>query len=156
MGLSGKVVATNRRARHDYFIEETYDAGLSLLGTEVKSLRAGRASIKDSFARIENREVYLYNMHIPPYEYGNIANHDPIRTRKLLLNKAEIRKLIGKAKERGYTLIPLKVYFKRGYAKVELALAKGKQLYDKRRVLAEKAAEREVERVFKERQQTGR
>jgi len=156
MDLSGKVVATNRRARHDYFIEETYEAGLSLLGTEVKSLRAGRASIKDSFARIENREVYLYNMHIPPYEYGNIANHDPIRTRKLLLNKAEIRKLIGKAKERGYTLIPLKVYFKRGYAKVELALAKGKQLYDKRRVLAEKAAEREVERVFKERQQTGR
>lgn len=149
-------MATNRRARHDYFIEETYEAGLSLLGTEVKSLRAGRASIKDSFARIENREVYLYNMHIPPYEYGNIANHDPIRTRKLLLNKAEIRKLIGKVKERGYTLIPLKVYFKRGYAKVELALAKGKQLYDKRRVLAEKAAEREVERVFKERQQTSR
>jgi SsrA-binding protein len=154
MELSGKVVATNRRARHDYFIEETYEAGLSLLGTEVKSLRAGRASIKDGFARIENREVYLYNMHIPPYEYGNIANHDPTRTRKLLLNKVEIRRLTGKVKERGYTLIPLKVYFKRGYAKVELALAKGKLLYDKRRALAEKAAKREVERVFKERQKS--
>lgn len=151
-----KVVATNRRARHDYFIEETYEAGMSLQGTEVKSLRAGRASLRDSFGRIVGREIYLFNMHIPPYEHGNIANHEPTRMRKLLLNRAEIRRLIGKVKERGYTLIPLRVYFKRGYAKVELALAKGKRQYDKRHALAEKAAEREIERVFKEKQKTSR
>lgn len=147
-----KVVATNRRARHDYFIESTHEAGMSLKGTEVKSLRAGRASLRDSFGRIVGREIYLFNMYIPPYEHGNILNHEPTRTRKLLLNKAEIRRLIGKVKERGYTLVPLRVYFKRGYAKVELALAKGKRQYDKRRALAEKAAEREIERAFKEKQ----
>lgn len=149
-----KIVATNRRARHDYFIEETVEAGLSLTGTEVKSLRAGRASLVDSFGRIANGEVFLMNMNIPPYEHGNIQNHEPTRTRKLLLKKSEIRKLIGKVQERGYTLIPLKVYFKHGFAKTEMALAKGKRQYDKRRTLAEKDAQREVERAFKERQKT--
>jgi SsrA-binding protein len=147
-----KIVVTNKKARHDFFIEETYEAGISLLGTEVKSLRNGRANIKDSFARIVGDEIFLFNMHISPYEQGNIANHDPIRDRKLLLHKNEIGRLMGKVKEKGYTLVPLQVYFKRGYAKVEIALAKGKHLYDKRQTIAEKEAQREVERAFKAKQ----
>lgn len=147
-----KIVATNKKARHDYFIEETYETGISLVGPEVKSLRAGRANIKESFARIVDSEVYVFNMHISPYEYGNIANPEPTRERKLLLKKAEIRRLIGKVKEKGYTLVPLSVYFKHGYAKIELALARGKVQYDKRRAIAEKEAKREVERAFKEKQ----
>lgn len=148
-----KVVATNKKARHDYFIEETYEAGMSLRGTEVKSLRNSRANIKDSFARIVGKEVHLFNMHISPYEQGNIANHDPVRERQLLLHKAEIKRLTGKVQEKGYTLVPLQVYFKKGYAKVELALARGKHLYDKRHSIAEKEAKREVERAFKAKQQ---
>ncbi len=150
-----KVVARNRKAQHDYFIEETYEAGISLLGSEVKSIRNGQVSIKESFSRIIDNEVILFNMHISPYEHSSMPSLDPIRDRKLLLKKAEIRKLVGRVKEKGYTLIPLKIYFKRGYAKVELGLAKGKPRYDKRRVLAEKDAKREVERVFKERQAGG-
>lgn len=152
VGSGLKVVATNKKARHDYFIEETYEAGVVLKGTEVKSLRAGRANIKDAFGRIVNGEVFLYNMHISPYEYGNVANHEPTRDRKLLLSKAEIRRLIGKVKEKGYALIPLQIYFKHGYAKVELALARGKRQYDKRDTIAKHEAEREMERAFKERQ----
>jgi len=148
-----KIVVTNKKARHDFFIEETYEAGISLLGTEVKSLRNGRANIKDSFARIVGDEIFLFNMHISPYEQGNIANHDPIRDRKLLLHKNEIGRLMGKVKEKGYTLVPLQVYFKRGYAKVEIALAKGKHLYDKRQTIAEKEAQREMQRAFKAKQQ---
>ncbi len=148
-----KIVADNRKARHDYFIHETYEAGLALTGTEVKSLRAGKANLKDSYAQIDkNAEVYLNNLHISPYEQGNRFNHDPLRPRKLLLHKAEISKLIGKVKEKGYTLIPLKIYFSRGRAKIELALATGKKLYDKRQDIAEKDAKREIARIAKDRQ----
>lgn len=147
-----KVVAQNRKASHDYFIEETYEAGMVLKGTEIKSIRAGRVNLKDSFARVEDGEVFLYNMHISPYEQGNRFNHDPLRTRKLLLHKDEIRKLIGATKEKGYTLIPLKVYIRNGFAKVELALAKGKKLYDKRQAMAKRDAQREIERALRERQ----
>lgn len=148
-----RVVAENRRARHDYFIEETIEAGIALTGTEVKSLRLGRASLQDSFARVENGEVFLYNMHISPYEKGNRFNHDPKRVRRLLLHKAEIRRLIGKTRQRGYTLIPLRLYFTgRGYAKVELALAKGKKLYDKREDIARRDAERQIAQALRRRQ----
>lgn len=147
-----KVVAENRKARHDYFIEETYEAGIQLTGTEVKSLRAARLNLKDSFARIENGEVKLYQMHISPYEQANRFNHDPLRTRKLLLHKAEINKLAGKIQLQGLTLVPLKVYFNHGLAKVELALVKGKKQYDKRQDIANREAKREVERHLKERQ----
>jgi len=147
-----KVVAQNRKASHDYFIEETYEAGMVLKGTEIKSIRAGRVNLKDSFARVEDGEVFLYNMHISPYEQGNRFNHDPLRTRELLLHKDEIRKLIGATKEKGYTLIPLKVYIRNGFAKVELALAKGKKLYDKRQAMAKRDAQREIERALRERQ----
>jgi SsrA-binding protein len=147
-----KVVTENRKARHDYFIEETYEAGLALTGTEVKSLRAGKANLQDSFARVENNEVFLYNMHISPYDQGNRFNHEPKRTRKLLLHKSEIRRLIGKTREKGLTLVPLKVYFnQRGIAKLELALAKGKKLYDKRDDIASKDANREIARALRER-----
>lgn len=148
--MSGKIVATNRKAYHDYFIEETLEAGIVLVGTEVKSLREGKANLKDSFARVVNSEVLLYNMHISPYDFGNIHNHDPVRARKLLLHKSEIRRLTGKIKEKGFTLIPLKIYFKGQVAKVELGLAKGKHLYDKRQVIAEKTAKREIEKTFRE------
>ncbi len=148
----GKVIAQNRKATHDYFIEETYEAGMVLQGTEIKSIRAGRVNLKDSFARVENGEVYLYGLHISPYEQGNRFNHDPERTRKLLLHKEEIRKLIGATKEKGYALIPLKIYIRNGFAKVELALAKGKKLYDKRQTMAKRDAQREIERAFRERQ----
>lgn len=153
MGREIKVVAENRKARHDYFIEETLEAGIVLTGTEVKSLRSGKANIRDSFARVENGEVFLYDMHISPYEQGNRFNHEPKRPRKLLLHKHEIRRLIGKTREKGYTLIPLKVYFTaHGIAKVELALAKGKKLYDKREAIRERDAKREIERAFRDRQ----
>ena len=149
---SVKIVCENRKARHDYFIHETYEAGIVLVGTEVKSLRAGKANLKDSFAKIKNNEIFLDNMHISPYEQGNIFNHEPLRPKRLLMHKGEILKLFGKTRERGFTLIPLKVYFKRGRAKVELALASGKHTYDKRQDLAAKAAKREVERALKDRQ----
>ena len=147
-----KTVCENRKAHHDYFIHETYEAGIELFGTEVKSLRAGKANLKDSYAVVKKGEMYLENMHISPYEQGNIFNRDPLRPKRLLLHKSEILKLLGKTREKGYTLIPLKVYFKRGRAKVELALASGKHTYDKRRDLADKAAKRDMERALKERQ----
>ncbi len=146
---SKKLIANNKKAFHDYFIEEKFEAGISLAGTEVKSLRMGKCSIKEAFVKIEKGEVYIYNMNISPYEKGNIFNKDPIRTRKLLLHKQEIRKLIGKQKEKGYTLIPLCIYFKGSLVKVEIALAKGKKLYDKREDIAKKDARREAERDFK-------
>jgi len=149
-----KIATENRKARHDYFIEETYEAGIALTGTEVKSLRAGKANLRDSYARIENGEICLYNAHISPYDQGNRFNHDPLRVRKLLLHRMEINRLLGKVKEKGLTLVPLKIYFtERGYAKVELGLARGKKLYDKRDDIAERDAKREMERAFKERNQ---
>ncbi len=144
-----KLIANNKKAFHDYFIEDTYEAGIALKGTEVKSLRMGKCSIKESFLRIENNEVYIYGMHISPYEKGNIFNRDPLRVRKLLLHKDEIRKLQGRITEKGYTLVPLKVYFSKSLVKVELALAKGKKLYDKRDSIAKKDMRREAEREFK-------
>lgn len=144
-----KIVAQNRKAQHDYFFEEIYEAGLRLVGTEVKSLRMGRCSLKESFIRIENGEAFIYNMHISPYEKGNIFNKDPLRTRKLLLHKAELRKLIGSVKMDGYTIIPIRLYFKGNYAKMEIALAKGKKLYDKRQDIMKKDIRREAERSFK-------
>ena len=147
-----KIVCENRKARHGHVSQETFAAGPALGGTEVKSLRAGRANLKDSFAFIRNGEAVLENVHISPYEHGNIFNHDPLRTRKLLLHKAEITRLFSKTKEKGLTLIPLKIYFARGKAKVELALASGKKNYDKRQAIAEKTAKREIDRALKERQ----
>ncbi|GAA0327183.1 SsrA-binding protein SmpB [Bacillus carboniphilus] len=149
----GKVIAQNKKAYHDFFIEETYEAGLVLQGTEIKSIRAGKVNLKDSYARIHNAEVFLYGMHVSPYEQGNRYNHDPLRTRKLLLNKREINKLIGETKESGYSLVPVKLYLKNGYAKVLIGLAKGKKKYDKREDLKRKEAKRDIERAFKERQQ---
>ena len=144
-----KLVANNKKAYHDYFIEEKYECGIVLHGTEVKSLRLGKCSIKESFIRIENGEVFAYGMHISPYEKGNIFNKDPMRVKKLLMHKQEIRKLVGKLTEQGYTLVPLQVYFKEGRAKVEIGLAKGKKLYDKREAIAKKDMRREHEREFK-------
>ena len=147
-----KLIANNKKARHDYFLEEKYEAGIALHGTEVKSLRMGKCSIKESFIRIENGEVIIYGMHISPYEKGNIFNKDPLRVRKLLLHKLEIRRLMSKIKEKGYTLVPLQVYFKGSLVKVEIGLARGKKLYDKRDDLAKKDAKREIDRAFKARQ----
>ena len=144
-----KLIANNKKVFHDYFVEETYEAGLVLHGTEVKSLRMGKCSVKEAFIRIENGEVFVYGMHISPYEKGNIFNKDPLRVRKLLLHKQEINKLTGKIAEKGYTLVPLQVYFKDGRAKVEIGLAKGKKLYDKRQDIAKKDQRRESERDFK-------
>ena len=144
-----RLIANNKKAYHDYFLEETYEAGIALHGTEVKSLRMGKCSIKESFVRIENEEVYIYGMHISPYEKGNIFNRDPLRVKKLLLHKSEIRKMKGKIAEKGYTLVPLKVYFNRSLVKVEIGLAKGKKLYDKRQDIAKKDQRREAERDFK-------
>lgn len=144
-----KLVANNKKAYHDYFIEEKIECGISLHGTEVKSLRMGKCSIKEAFIRIEDGEVYAYGMHISPYEKGNIFNKDPLRVKKLLLHKYEIHKLLGKIKEKGYTLVPLQVYFKEGKAKIEIGLARGKKLYDKRDDIAKKDARRETEREFK-------
>ncbi|MFH0924427.1 MAG: SsrA-binding protein SmpB [bacterium] len=144
-----KIISFNKKAQFDYFIEETLEAGVVLKGTEVKSIREGRVNLKDSYAKLVNEEAYLTSCHISPYTHGNIMNHDPLRTRKLLLKKKEIKKLIGKTAERGYTLIPFKIYFKGSRVKIELALAKGKKKYDKREVLKEKAVKREIEQAFK-------
>lgn len=146
-----KVVTTNRKAYHDYHIQDTYEAGIMLQGTEVKSLRDGRANLKDSYAIIKNREVFLLNCHISPYSHGNMQNHDPERTRKLLLHKKEINKLWGKTGQQGFTLIPLKIYFKDGKAKVVLGVAKGKRHYEKRTSIKEREAKREIERHLKNR-----
>ena len=146
---NGKLIANNKKAYHDYFILDTYETGISLAGTEVKSLRMGKCSIKESFVRIENGEVFIYGMHISPYEKGNIFNKDPLRPRKLLLHKYEINKLLGKTKEKGIAIVPLKVYFKGSLVKVQIALAKGKKLYDKRNDIAKKDMRREAERDFK-------
>lgn len=147
-----KIAAENRKARHDYAIHETFEAGIELVGTEVKALRAGKANLKDAYAQItKTAEVYVYNLHISPYEQGNQFNHEPLRPRRLLLHRAEIRRLIGKVKEKGYALIPLKLYFTHGLVKMELALATGKKLYDKRQTMAEKDAKREMDRTLKER-----
>lgn len=146
---SKKIVANNKKAFFDYFIDETYEAGVSLAGTEVKSLRMGKGSIKEAFIRIEKGEVYLYGMHISPYEKGNIFNKDPLRVRKLLMHKYEINKLLGKIKEKGYTLVPLNVYFKGSLVKIEVGLARGKKLYDKREAIAKKDQRREAEKEFK-------
>jgi ssrA-binding protein len=144
-----KLIANNKKAYHDYFIEETFEAGIALHGTEVKSLRMGKCSVKESFVRIEKGEVYVYNMHISPYEKGNIFNKDPLRTRKLLLHKSEIRKMTGAIAQKGYTIVPLKVYLKGSLVKVEIGLARGKKLYDKRQDIAKKDQRREAERNYK-------
>ncbi|MBR6769944.1 MAG: SsrA-binding protein SmpB [Lachnospiraceae bacterium] len=144
-----KLVANNKKAYHDYFIEEKYEAGLVLHGTEVKSLRMGKCSIKEAFVRIENGEVFAYGMHISPYEKGNIFNKDPLRVKKLLFHRQEINKLTGKIAEKGYTLVPLQVYFQNGRAKIEIGLAKGKKLYDKRQDIAKKDQRREAEKEMK-------
>lgn len=144
-----KLIANNKKAYHDYFIDETYEAGVALHGTEVKSMRMGKCSIKESFIRIEDGEVFVYGMHVSPYEKGNIFNKDPLRVKKLLLHKYEINKLAGKAAEKGYTLVPLQVYLKNGRVKVEIGLARGKKLYDKRQDIAKKDMRRETEREFK-------
>lgn len=142
-------VANNKKAYHDYFIEEKYETGIVLHGTEVKSLRMGKCSVKEAFIRIENGEVFVYGMHISPYEKGNIFNKDPLRVRKLLLHRSQIKKLTGGIAEKGYTIVPLSVYFKNGLCKVEIGLAKGKKLYDKRDTIAKKDQRREAERDFK-------
>ena len=144
-----KLIANNKKAYHDFFIEDTFEAGISLHGTEVKSLRMGKCSIKEAFVRIENGEVFVYGMHISPYEKGNIFNKDPLRVKKLLMHRYEINKLMGKIKEKGLTLVPLKVYFKGSLGKVEIGLARGKKLYDKREDIAKKDQRREAEKEFK-------
>ena len=144
-----KLVANNKKAYHDYFIEEKYEAGLVLHGTEVKSLRMGKCSVKEAFIRVENGEVFIYGMHISPYEKGNIFNKDPLRAKKLLLHRQQIRKLIGDSSEKGYTTGPLQVYFRDGRAKVEIGLARGKKLYDKRQDIARKDQRREMEKELK-------
>ena len=147
--MAKKLIANNKKAYHDYFIEEKYEAGISLAGTEVKSLRMGRCSIKEAFIRIEHDEVFVYNMHISPYEKWNIFNKDPLRVRKLLLHRQEIRKIQGHITQKGYTIVPLSVYFSGSLVKVEIGLAKGKKLYDKRQDIAKKDQRREAERKFK-------
>lgn len=144
-----KLVANNKKAYHDYFIDEKYEAGIELHGTEVKSLRMGKCSIKEAFIRIDKGEVFVYGMHISPYEKGNIFNKDPLRPKKLLLHKNEILKLSGKIAEKGFTLVPLQVYFRDGKAKIEVGLARGKKLYDKRQEIAKKDQRREAEKEFK-------
>ena len=149
MGENIKLVANNKKAYFDYFIEDKYEAGIALHGTEVKSLRMGKASVKESFLRIENGEVYIYNMHISPYEKGNIFNKDPLRVRKLLMHKFEISKIAGQIKVKGYTLVPLQIYFKGSLVKMEIGLARGKKLFDKREDIAKKDQRREAEKDFK-------
>lgn len=144
-----KLIANNKKAYHDFFVDDTYETGISLAGTEVKSLRMGKCSIKEAFVRVENGEVIIYGMHISPYEKGNIFNKDPLRPRKLLMHRYEINKLMGKIKEKGMTLVPLKVYFKGSLVKVEIGLARGKKLYDKRQDIAKKDQRREAEKEFK-------
>ncbi|MDD3306588.1 SsrA-binding protein SmpB [Acetobacterium malicum] len=149
MGENIKIVAKNRKARHDFTIEDTYEVGLVLSGTEVKSIRGGKVSLKESFADIYNGEIFVYQMHIDPYEQGNIYNKDPLRVRKLLLHKQQIRKLIGLKQREGYTLVPLTLYFKDGRCKMELALAKGKKLYDKRHAIAERDSDRRIQKSMR-------
>ncbi|MBI3110228.1 MAG: SsrA-binding protein SmpB [Ignavibacteriales bacterium] len=144
-----RVIVSNRKARHEYHILDTLEAGIALRGTEVKSLRKGNANLQDAYALVKNGEIWLLGMHISPYEQGNINNHDPVRTRKLLLQKKEIRKLLAKVQEKGLTLVPLSVYFKGAYAKVELAIAQGKKSYDKRAALKERDARREISQRLK-------
>ena len=144
-----KLIANNKKAYHDYFIEEKYEAGMSLAGTEVKSLRMGKCSLKESFIRVENGELFIYGMHISPYEKGNIFNKDPLRVRKLLLHRHEINRIAGQMTQKGYTIVPLQVYFKGSLVKVEIALARGKKLYDKRQDIAKKDMRREAEKDFK-------
>lgn len=144
-----KLIANNKKAYHDYFIDDKYETGIELFGTEVKSIRMGKCSIKEAFVRIQNGEVYIYGMHVNPYEKGNIFNKDPLRPRKLLMHKAEINKLTGKIAEKGFTLVPLQVYLKGSLVKVEIGLARGKKLYDKREDIAKKDQRREAERDFK-------
>lgn len=146
-----KVIALNRKARHDYFVEESLEAGIELCGTEVKSLRQGMVNLKDSYCYIEEEEIFLYHAHISPYEKGNIFNRDPLRKRRLLLHKREIRKLFSKVKREGYSLIPLSLYFKRGRVKVDLGICRGKKQYDKRNAAAERDAKRKIERAYKQR-----
>lgn len=141
-------VATNRRARHEYWIEETHETGIALTGTEVKSLRAGRVNMADAFARVDGGEVWLHHLHISPYEQGNLHNHEPMRTRKLLLHRREIVRLGARVQQRGYTLVPLRIYFRRGIAKVELGLARGRHVYDKRERIAERDAQRRIARAL--------
>ncbi len=149
MGENIKLIANNKKAYHDYFIEDKYEAGIALHGTEVKSLRTGKCSIKESFIKIENSEMFIYGMHISPYEKGNIFNKDPLRVRKLLLHKYQINKINGQLAQKGYTLVPLQVYFKGRLVKLEIGLARGKKLYDKREDIAKKDLRRETEREFK-------
>jgi len=156
MGETGRepirIVAENRKARHDYFIDETYEAGISLVGTEVKSMRAGKVNLRDSYADVSNNEVFVHHMHISPYDPGSRFNHDPERPRKLLLHRQEIKRLLGQTTQKGYTLVPLRVYFKRGRVKVEVALARGKKLYDKREEIAKRDADREIARELRGRE----
>ena len=147
--MAKKLIANNKKAYHDFFIDETYECGIALHGTEVKSMRMGKCSIKEAFVRIEDGEVFVYGMHVSPYEKGNIFNKDPLRVKKLLLHKYEINKLLGKIKEKGYTLVPLQVYFKDGKVKVEIGLARGKKLYDKRDTIAKNDMRRQAEKDFK-------
>jgi SsrA-binding protein len=148
----GKLLAQNRKAYHDYFIEDTMEAGIVLVGTEIKSIRRGSANLRDAYAQVENGEVWLHNMHVSPYEQGNRFNHDPTRSRKLLLHKAEIAKLIGASREKGYTIVPTKLYLRNGFCKVELGLAKGKKLHDKREAMKKRDAQREIDRALRSRQ----
>lgn len=148
-----QLISRNRKAYHDYHIEETYEAGIVLKGTEVKSVRGARVNLRDSYARVEGGELFLFNMHISPYDPANRFNHEPRRTRKLLMHKSEIGRLAGKVQQKGYTLVPLKIYLRRGLVKVELGLARGKQLYDKRRSIAERDQRREMGRAVKEKMQ---
>ena len=148
--MGEKVLCQNKKARFDYFIEETYEAGVALQGTEVKSLRMGKANLKDSYVRIENEEAFLHKTHISPYPFGHQFNHDPERVRKLLLHKQEIRRLMGKTQERGFTLVPLKIYLKNGNIKIEIGLAKGKTLYDKRESIKKRITDREMGKALKE------
>jgi len=148
-GTSTKLIAQNKKAYHDYFIEETFQAGISLVGTEVKSLRDGKCSLKESFIRIENEEAFIYGMHISPYEQGNIFNRDPLRPRRLLLHKSQIRKIFHESQVAGYTIVPLRVYLSRSLVKIDIALAKGKKLYDKRDSIAKNDQRRQAEKEFK-------
>jgi SsrA-binding protein len=151
--MSGKkIICVNKKAPFSYFIETKYEAGIVLKGTEVKSLREGRANLKESYAKAKDGEIFLYDCHISPYSHGNQLNHDPVRPRKLLLHKREIKRLIGKVAERGYTLVPLSLYFKNGKAKLELGLGKGKKIHDKRQTMKERDAKRDIERAFKQHQ----
>lgn len=144
-----KIAAENRKARHDFFIEETFEAGISLLGTEIKSIREGRMNLRDSYVLLKDGEAFLLNCHISPYSHGNIMNHDPLRERKLLLNRRELDRLKGKTTQKGYTIVPLKAYFKGPYVKIEIGLATGKKLFDKRETIKRKEAERQIERAVK-------